>query len=274
MCPRNKGMWGMQGLVFLLGLVALLPAQGNAAQISISRPANGTVYHPGDTVTVQVNNPAGDTLWFGGQPHLDENDVVTKEGPYVHTFKIPTDIPAAGDQTVSVVDLSTPDKFAARVTIHIEPQVSADATLSSQRTSLHFKFPGLTQTVPLEASQDGPSGIDVSASNQLQASVANPQVASVNGVSVTALSRGSTTVTFSLGGASITFPVIVDKGSGVRGDLTGNGIVDLDDLAVIQSALNTKVVAPNDPRDLNGDGKIDALDARILVTLCTRSGCK
>jgi hypothetical protein len=30
---------------------------------------------------------------------------------------------------------------------------------------------------------------------------------------------------------------------------------------------------PNDLRDLNGDGVIDVLDARIDATLCTRAGC-
>jgi hypothetical protein len=49
--------------------------------------------------------------------------------------------------------------------------------------------------------------------------------------------------------------------------------VDQNDLNIITLALNTPATKPFDARDLNGDGVINALDARILVTLCTRAGC-
>ena len=57
------------------------------------------------------------------------------------------------------------------------------------------------------------------------------------------------------------------------GDIDLNGDVDLNDLAKINAALNTNASGPNDLRDLNGDGMITALDARKLVTLCTRARC-
>jgi hypothetical protein len=41
----------------------------------------------------------------------------------------------------------------------------------------------------------------------------------------------------------------------------------------ILAARNTPASSVNDLRDLNGDGKIDALDSRILTTLCTRPRC-
>ena len=74
---------------------------------------------------------------------------------------------------------------------------------------------------------------------------------------------------------SNTLPLIVTSGAGapIPGDLTGDGIVDLDDLAVIQAALNTTALGTGDPRDLNHDGVINIQDARILTTLCTYPRC-
>ena len=59
----------------------------------------------------------------------------------------------------------------------------------------------------------------------------------------------------------------------ILGDIDGDSDVDNSDLAKITSALNTKASGLNDLRDLNGDGMITALDARKLVTLCTRPRC-
>jgi beta-lactam-binding protein with PASTA domain len=59
----------------------------------------------------------------------------------------------------------------------------------------------------------------------------------------------------------------------LRGDINLDGVVDKLDLALITAALNTPASGPDDPRDLNHDGLINILDARILVTLCTYAGC-
>ena len=56
------------------------------------------------------------------------------------------------------------------------------------------------------------------------------------------------------------------------GDLTGDDIVDRDDLDIIVAALNTDATKPDDPRDINSDGRITVLDARKLVVLCWENG--
>ena len=58
----------------------------------------------------------------------------------------------------------------------------------------------------------------------------------------------------------------------LRGDIDGDSDVDSIDVAAVTAARNTSVAA-GDPRDLDSNGLIDALDARILVTLCTRPRC-
>ena len=59
----------------------------------------------------------------------------------------------------------------------------------------------------------------------------------------------------------------------MRGDLDGDNDVDLNDANVILKVLNTNATGAGDPRDLNGDGKLNALDSRVLVGLCTRARC-
>jgi hypothetical protein len=57
------------------------------------------------------------------------------------------------------------------------------------------------------------------------------------------------------------------------GDIDRDGDVDNNDLNLILAARNTPASGPNDLCDLNGDLKIDALDARKFTLLCTRPRC-
>jgi uncharacterized repeat protein (TIGR03803 family) len=56
-------------------------------------------------------------------------------------------------------------------------------------------------------------------------------------------------------------------------DLNNDGKVDLDDLLVIQRALNSRATGKNDRRDMNRDGVINAEDARLLTLWCTKPRC-
>ncbi len=76
--------------------------------------------------------------------------------------------------------------------------------------------------------------------------------------------------------AGETSPLVADVTDGEPaepGDLDGDDDVDRDDLNVILAARNQPADGADDPRDLDGDGIITVLDARILVTLCTRPRC-
>ena len=53
----------------------------------------------------------------------------------------------------------------------------------------------------------------------------------------------------------------------VHGDVDGDGEVEREDLDVIVAARNTVAFGPEDTRDLDRDGMITVLDARIVVTL-------
>lgn len=59
----------------------------------------------------------------------------------------------------------------------------------------------------------------------------------------------------------------------VVGDLDNDGDVDKKDIDIILAAKGTAATGPNDPRDIDKDGKITILDARKLATMCTRLNC-
>lgn len=92
--------------------------------------------------------------------------------------------------------------------------------------------------------------------------------------------RGPRTVVVALYGvggrnAEITFGGFRTNGMGLLGDIDGDRDVDQNDLNIIIRDLNKPVSGSScGPRcDLNGDGIINALDARKLTLLCTRPRC-
>lgn len=59
----------------------------------------------------------------------------------------------------------------------------------------------------------------------------------------------------------------------LTGDLDRDGDVDNLDANLLRQRLNTTATGPNDPYDLNRDGRINISDLRRLTQLCTRTAC-
>jgi hypothetical protein len=108
----------------------------------------------------------------------------------------------------------------------------------------------------------------------------------IAGPAVTLTGANASMATFTPSAAeSYTFSLVVNDGQDNSepvfvtitvpklGDIDLDGDVDNNDLNFILAARNTSANGQNDLRDLNGDGKIDALDSRKLVTLCTNPRC-
>lgn len=71
-------------------------------------------------------------------------------------------------------------------------------------------------------------------------------------------------------------PILISSSSvpiRTPGDIDLNGQVDLDDIAEITNSIGLNADGPDDPRDIDRDGKITALDARQAVLLCTHPRC-
>lgn len=55
-------------------------------------------------------------------------------------------------------------------------------------------------------------------------------------------------------------------------DVNGDGQIDTVDLSLIRAAIGSPTY-PGDPRDANGDGKINIADVRICSQRCTKAYC-
>ncbi len=59
----------------------------------------------------------------------------------------------------------------------------------------------------------------------------------------------------------------------VAGDADADGDIDLNDLAFMRTRFGQPLAGPDDPSDVNRDGRINVLDYRLAITLCTRLRC-
>jgi hypothetical protein len=140
--------------------------------------------------------------------------------------------------------------------------------------TLAFQFAGQQFPVITTGTLSDGSRVDLTQSSATTYTSNNPQSVTVgaNGLATAVgASAVGTSITVRRGMLSVVVPVTVPPAR--RGDLNGDGVIDVNDLNLITLALNTPATKPVDARDLNGDGMITALDSRILVTLCTRPGC-
>ena len=56
-------------------------------------------------------------------------------------------------------------------------------------------------------------------------------------------------------------------------NVDGNGVMDRRDVAAIMAARNTAASGLTDPRDADGNGLIDVLDARRCTLVCGFANC-
>lgn len=254
-----------------IGVIALADAQ--STPLIITSPANATAVTPGQSLPVTVTVAAGSGL---SAVAILGQDPLGAAGPLAGSpvtlyLTIPTTTsPGTYSITAAAVNASGVLVTSLPVTVDVEPTETAAAILV-QPTSVNLRFVGDVLPLSVIGTLTGGLQSDLRGSSQLVTTSENTSVATVQGALITATGAGQTRIDVQYGANLV--KVLVTVPASIRGDLNGDGKVDKSDLNIITSALNTLATGPNDARDLNHDGVINALDARILVTLCTKPGC-
>lgn len=244
---------------------------------TVNSPTNGQVFHPGDKVTFIVTPRANVTL--GGLRVISRIGDESREPASPIQFQIPTST-ESGPLMFMVLGATNTEAAKFKRTIAIEPVVAA-TQISASPSIVVLAIPGSSQTftglgddrIAVDGIFGDGTRADVSSLPDCRFTSSNLRVATVaDGGIVTAVAPGVATITVIYQRLTATVTVKVNVFP-LRGDLDGDGDVDQDDINFLMKALNTPATGLGDPRDLNGDNKIDALDARVLTTLCSRIHC-
>jgi hypothetical protein len=257
-----------QVLRLLFPIIAFLTIASSlfGQQLTITSPAPGTVYSSGQTINVAVSVTNGQV--FAVQVGVEDLafSPYQSQSPYLFSLTVPSGI--IGPKSLFAVALIGDE------TVLLSPGISVDIEPSSQPSGISFQqglvtfgYEGQQRTVGVSAVFADGSTLDISRSSQLKFSSDSPGVVSVDPSGLmTANGSGNANVTVSYGNLSSTIKAI--GSTGVKGDMNGDGVVNSDDLFLLEAMLGATPTGPNDVRDMNGDGKIDDLDVQVLLTFC------
>lgn len=252
----------LSAVIGVLAFATVLQAQ----QLTITSPTAGTLISPGQTLSVTVSVTRGQVqaVGVGGQdigfsPYLSV-------GPYSFSLLVPTDI--VGRKNLFAIGVIANETALASLTVTVDVEPSSQpASIAFEQNVVTFGYVGQQRKVGVTATFDNGSTIDVSQSSLLTFSSTNPGVISVDSTGVmTAEAPGIATITATFGTVASTLQA--NGPTGVKGDLDGDGLVTSDDVLLLESMLGSVPTGPNDARDINGDGKIDASDVQGLMSLC------
>lgn len=257
--------------VFAAAVLSLACVSGASAQqqVAITSPANGSVFAPGATINVTATVTGGNVV--GVKVGAQDMGMTAYQltAPYTLSLAVPSEV--VGPRNLVAVGLIANETivFSPPVTVDIEP-TAVPTAINFQQSLIAFGYVGQQQRVGVTATFADGSTLDISKSTQLTLTSGNGSLVSVGSAGLlTGLAPGNTTVTAAYGNLSASLQTVGP--TSVKGDLNGDGLVNQEDLLILENALGSTPTGPNDARDLNGDGKIDNLDVQALVAACGSS---
>lgn len=249
-------------------------AQTISHDLTITSPHDGVTVVPGQTINIEVT--VVPSASFKGVGIVIE-DIgfgpfgMSNSPPYSLSLTIPNDL--IGKKKITAFGMTGPGVgvFSVPITIDIE-SLATPTSLSVNPTGMGFDFIGGQLKLSVTGNFSDGSSLDITHSSKITFKSEDTGTAMVDGIGmVTATGSGSTRIIISYDNISIGLPISV--ASAIRGDLDGDGDVDKDDVNIVMAWINRPATSGSDARDMNKDGKIDALDARVLTTLCTFPRC-
>lgn len=264
--------------IVMLAVLSLAPTVVVAADdIFISSPVSGTVVIPGQVVQVVVNQRAGLQKAYFDQsfgvlpsPIYDSQEVMSID-PYVIKIVI-SKVVSAGDYPLVAFGLRRGGGGAAlSKAVKLRVAANIPARIEFWAKYLELRFPG-DSVRPLIEAYDATGRRSVVTDADVTFEVVNPAVAQITNGMLLGVARGTTQLLAKVGTLEAVSEVEVLQPSR-RGDLNGDDIVDVVDVNILKGSLVSPFVGPTDLRDLNKDGRVDALDQSVLMTLCTNPQC-
>lgn len=250
-----------------------LYGQSQGPALRIMSPLSGQSFPTGSTVSVkvEVGSPGQFTegiYIFGALLRQGHN--LMQSAPFETSFTVPAEttpglyqIVAAGVSTTGVVE-SQP------VSLRINSGYSFESLLV-EPLAVELRYAGDRAALQVRGRTVEGRTVYLTKDTKLVGTIENNKIAAYEKGAVVAVGPGSTTLRVGYAQHVVELPVTV--ASVKRGDLDADGDIDVDDLNEMQVWIGSVTRSLNDSRDLNGDGRIDALDMRVLTTLCTRTRC-
>ena len=176
-----------------------------------------------------------------------------------------------GKNSAVVFAMSETGEWVSDKLEYIVEDDSSIVGLKVSSNRITFDYSGDRVTLQIYGLDPEGKTINIRKSTHLQVLSNDESVARWTGSSIIAYGPGTTSIIVNYRELARKIPIIVRNP--IPGDLNNDGDVDSSDLSSVRAWLGRSAVGPNDARDLDRSGKIDAGDEAALIALCTRRRC-
>jgi len=270
-------------LLFLIiaGWLSALPFGARAADgIAIAGIAENSLFSPGGTASFSVVidsqyigrirevRVAGSILRVVGR----QTDAIFVRPPAANfSVSIPADA-RAGVYSLFLMAVLDDDKVMLSRPITLSVVPSNIESMFVEPDIVQLSFRGDARRLNVVGRVPGGGQQSLALLPELACSSSNSAVFVLEpGCRVRAIGEGVAELNVIYKSFAVSLPVRVLRT--MRGDYDGDGIVTTMDVEALKGLFGEPLLPSGDDRDLNGDGKVNALDLRVLTTLCSYPRC-